>query len=273
MLRIQLLEVHEQPWCPTAVRDGVTDCLNLVENVGLQYWHVAPKLRQALAASRACRVVDLCSGGGGPWLTLRHQVGDLAGEIVLTDLYPNRPAMRHAAQRSRNRLRAEAAPVDATQVPPELAGFRTLFTAFHHFPPATARAILQDAVDSGQGIAIFEQTGRGPVAFALMLLLPLIALLTAPFVRPWRGARLFWTYVVPAIPLVLVFDGLVSCLRTYSQAELWALIAGLHGPAYLWEVGRLPSPLSPVGVTYAIGRPPASAATGADGLPRVERTT
>ncbi|MEZ4557181.1 MAG: hypothetical protein R2854_12160 [Caldilineaceae bacterium] len=31
-------------------------------------------------------------------------------------------------------------------VPPELTGFRTLFTAFHHFTPADAMLILHDAV-------------------------------------------------------------------------------------------------------------------------------
>jgi hypothetical protein len=35
-----------------------------------------------------------------------------------------------------------------------------------------------------------------------------------PWIRPFRWSRLLWTYVVPIIPAVLLFDGIVSCLRT-----------------------------------------------------------
>ncbi len=48
------------------------------------------------------------------------------------------------------------------KVPRELKGFRTMFTSFHHFPPEEARAILQNAVDAGEGIGIFEITRRAP---------------------------------------------------------------------------------------------------------------
>ena len=279
MPRLHLLEIHEQPWCPQPVRDGATDCLNLLANLAHQYAFVTPKLRQALAAASqngapVRRIVDLCSGGGGPWPTLHRRLMTQVDEIVLTDLYPNRPAMAHAARRSQGRLRGYSAPVEATRTPSSLTGFRTLFTAFHHFAPPDARAILQDAVNHGQGIAVFEQTARNPVALGMMLILPLLALLLTPFVRPWRVERLFWTYVIPAIPLVLGFDGVVSCLRTYSPKELAALIAGLEGPPYVWKIGRLPSPLSPVGVIYLIGYPQAAQDGGAtgEGLPRVAAT-
>jgi hypothetical protein len=132
---------------------------------------------------------------------------------------------------------------------------RTLFTAFHHFPAHSAQAILQDAVDHRQGIGIFEQTRRTPLALLLMLGLPFLALLAIPFMRPFRWSRLFWTYVIPAIPCVLCFDGIVSCLRTYSIDELNTLIARLNAPGYAWEIGHVPSPLSPIGVTYVLGYP------------------
>jgi hypothetical protein len=148
-----------------------------------------------------------------------------------------------------------AQPVDVTRVPESLAGFRTLFTAFHHFPPAQAQAILQDAVRQGQGIAIFEQTRRHPLALLLMLWLPTVAWLVTPFLRPFQWRRLLFTYLLPLIPLVLCVDGLVSCLRTYSPAELRAMTARLEGAAYVWQAGRARSPLLPIGVTYLVGYP------------------
>jgi hypothetical protein len=262
---MHLIEIHEQAWCPAGIRNGATDCLNMLANVGQQYRFVLPLIRQALDATQADRIIDLCSGGGGPWFSLARQlaaVHDGPVQILLTDRFPSETAMHITTHitpyATGGRVRYLADPVDATQVPPALQGFRTLFTAFHHFPPGVAQAILQNAVDHRQGIGIFEQTRRHPLAFLIMLVLPVVALLTVPFMRPFRWSRLFWTYLIPAIPCVLCFDGIVSCLRTYSTDELQSLIAGLHAPAYVWKVGHLPSPLSPIGVTYAVGYPNAT---------------
>jgi hypothetical protein len=267
-MRLHLIEIHEQAWCPAPIRDGATDCLKLVANVGRQYQNVLPRLHGALEAVQTTRIVDLCSGGGGPWLSLQRRLHTVNGHpvsILLTDLHPNVPAGRAAQQASCGRIDYAPAPVNATRVPGELNGFRTLFTAFHHFPPPMARAILQDAVDKGQGIAIFEQTRRHPLALLIMLVLPLLAFLVVPFIRPFRVSRLLWTYLIPAIPLVLCFDGVVSCLRTYSPTELRALADSLEGPPYIWDIGRVPSPLSPIGVTYAIGYPAADGAAVSNG--------
>jgi hypothetical protein len=259
--RRHLIEIHEQRWCPDFIRDGATDYLRFIAAIGHQYRHVVPLLQCALLASDSERIVDLCSGSGGPWPQLQRALYATMRRpipILLTDLHPNQAAI-HTTARATPYIQFVSTPVDATQIPAELTGFRTLFTAFHQFVPQDARSILQDAVRCGQGIAIFEQTARTTLALLVMLVLPWIALLAAPFVRPFRADRLFWTWVVPLIPLVLCFDGVVSCLRTYSLTELQEMVAGLDPPPagihYQWEIGRVPSPLSPIGVTYAIGYP------------------
>lgn len=260
MRRLHYFEIHEQPWCPPEIRDGATDCLAAIGGHLQQFRGVIPLLQRGLEESGSRQIVDLCSGGAGPWLRMGPQLQRRLRRrvpIVLTDLYPSWRST--AAPQGRKRNAAEIVfapfPVDATQVSPALPGFRTLFTAFHHFDEPTAQAILQSAVDDGQGIGIFEQTRRSFLALLVMLILPLLAWLFTPFLRPFHWSRFFWTYVIPAIPLVLLHDGIVSCLRTYDPAELRALAAGLHGRAYTWEIGRVPSPLSPIGVTYLIGWP------------------
>jgi len=40
------------------------------------------------------------------------------------------------------------------RVPDELTGFRTIFSAFHHFRPEEARAVVADAAHQRQGIAV-----------------------------------------------------------------------------------------------------------------------
>lgn len=273
MQRLQIFEIHEQPWCPAAIREGAMACLCVIATVGRQYQACAPLLQQALLRTGATRIVDLCAGRGGPWPILGQILTTRQGEpveILLTDLYPSEAATG-GQETYGGSLRFLTTPVDATRIPRDLPGFRTLFTAFHHFPPAKAQAILQDAVNGGQGIAIFEQTARTPLALLIMYLLPWFALVVMPLSRPWRFAHFFWTFVVPAIPLVLWFDGIVSCLRTYSASELATLVEKLAPPpsgvAYVWRCGKARSPLSPLGITYLIGYPkPASRTAREDGM-------
>ena len=116
--------------------------------------------------------------------------------------------------------------------------------------------MLADAVAKGEGIAVFEPGQRGLVLLLLLpllLLTPLRVLVVTPFIRPFRWSRLFWTYLVPVVPLVLLFDSIVSVLRWYSVPELRALTAGLDH--YRWDIGTLLGKPIPIPVTYLIGLP------------------
>lgn len=257
MSRITVSEIHEQPWFPKFLRDHVLDGLQSVFRFGKIYDPVAPRLASAVKASGAHRLLDLCSGGGGPWVwmhrALATQISGCQLDICLTDKYPNLGAFQSARAASGGAISFCAEPVDATTIPQRLDGFRVLFTSFHHFAPDQAAAILQSAVNNRQGIAIFEAARRRPLSILLTFLVPLGALFTVPFVRPFRLSRLIWTYLIPVIPFVLWFDGILSCLRAYSPAELSQLIARLEGNDYHWEIGEVTGHLAPV--TYMLGYP------------------
>jgi len=88
-----------------------------------------------------------------------------------------------------------------------------------------------------------------------LLLIPPAAWLFVPFRRPFRWSRLLWTYLIPVIPFVLFFDGLISCLRSYSPAELREMTKGLATDDYRWEIGEKSGGLLPLRVTYLVGCP------------------
>jgi len=256
MRRRQLVELEDLPWCPRAVRDGGTDWLGFIANTTHAFDRVAPKIRAAMAASGTDQILDLCSGGAGPWLTLQKELAKTGPvRVTLSDLYPNMSAWDDVQRRGGGRRTFQVAAIDATNVPAELKGVRTMFNAFHHFPPETAAAILADAVRKRRAIAIFEGTNRRWVGWiAMPLQLPAILLMT-PFVRPFRWSRLLFTYVVPLIPLLILFDGTMSFLRLYLDDELRELVASVPGhETFAWEIGSLPA-WSPVGVPYLIGVP------------------
>src|SRR5208283_5850397 len=270
MRRIHFIELHDQPWCPSTIRDGVTDALQFGFHLFQVYGPIVPLLQRLIDSTGTCSIVDMCSGGGGPWLDLsrRLQSHKLPRntpplQICLTDKYPNLAAFQKIEAASSGRISLSPQSVDATNVPRELKGLRTMFTSFHHFSPDMARAILQNAVDSGEGIAIFEAPRRAPFTIGLVLPWILILSILTLWIRPFRWSRLLWTYLVPITPLVLIFDGVVSCLRTYRPSELRELVQQLTASdyQYQWEIGEDSTGTTPI--TYLIGYPQACAVTHA----------
>ena len=257
MRRIEFIEIHEQPWFPSSCRDGITDALQFGFNLLKVYVPIAPLLQSVLDSTGSRSIVDMCAGGGGAWLDLcRRLHGKPAAlHIWLTDKYPNFGAFQNIRTASENHIVFYPDSVDAMNVPRELKGLRTMFTSFHHFSPEEARSILQNAVDAGDGIGIFEISRRAWSTIVLTFAFVLMLFICTPWIRPFRWSRLFWTYLVPTIPLVLLFDGVVSCLRTYRPQELREMVAKLTESEYRWEIGEHSRSLGEVPITYLIGYP------------------
>lgn len=267
MRRLHLFEIEDQTWCPASLRDAATDFLQFLLRLTNSYSVIVPRLQAALASCGIHRIIDLAAGGSGPWPRLLPQLlaGDASIQVFLTDKFPNHRGFAALQRRYPGQVTAVSTPVDAVAVPAELVGFRTLFTSFHHFSPDIAREVLADAVRQCQGIGIFEATQRSLSAILRILIpAPPLAVLTAPIAPPFRWSRLFWAYVLPALPALVAWDGVVSCLRTYTPSELRALIASVPGAdGYVWHVGEESNPVPLLPVTYLIGYPAGPAAAGA----------
>lgn len=258
MKRLHLFEFEDLPWFPASLRDMMTDLLGLTIEVGHLYHPVLPLLAKALQTTGDRSILDLCSGGGGPVPGLRRRLAKdhgVAVEVQLSDFYPNLGAFQRIVASQESGLTFVPTPIDATQVPSELPGFRTMFSCLHHFQPAQAEAILRDAWLRGRGIGVFEVTDRSLAGLAQTFLGPLAVLALTPFIRPLHWRRLALTYAVPIVPALFMFDGIVSNLRTYTLDELRSMTRPLQRDNYRWEVGQVRHALLPTKVTYLLGLP------------------
>ena len=258
--RLQLFEFEDLPWFPRVIRAGMMDYLRFTISLLRIYQPIVPLLREALTKTGQTTILELCAGAGGGtegvWRALRA-AGLPDVHVTLSDLYPQPEAWQLLTEQTGGGLGYEPAPVDALAVPAGLPGFRTVFSAFHHFPPAAAEALLADAVRQRAGIGVFEGAGKHWYELLLAwLVLPVVQLLITPFIRPFSFSRLFFTYLVPLIPVCTIWDGTVSLLRLYAPARLLAL-ARRADPAgrFEWQAGKVRNPLTRSEVTYLVGVP------------------
>ncbi|MBP9714108.1 MAG: hypothetical protein KBD60_10525 [Sterolibacterium sp.] len=263
MPRIQAIELEDYAWFPRSWRNFMTDFYHFQMKTFDLYRPAADLLAEVLRRTGRTQILDLCSGGSGPLALVQQQLRERHGLTIpvrLTDKYPNLPAFEKIAAEAGalgGEISFSSDPVDATAVPQALDGLRTLFSCFHHFPPALARRILADCVDKRAPVAIFELSNRSPAAFAQVLLGgPLSIPFLTPFLKPFSLARLFWTYVIPVVPFCAVWDGVGSNLRAYAPAEMMALVQDTPGQdAFEWQSGIAAGGLPGVRVTYLIGVP------------------
>ncbi len=258
MKRLHGFEFHDLDWIPTSWRNALTDFMAFFAVRFNVYRPLLPQLASHMQRLRVSQIVDLCSGSAGPVRTLLRHVRTIDGKavnVILTDKYPNLAAFKMAKEEPGGGIDYLDSSIDATDIPQQLLGFRTLFASFHHFRQDHARSILQDAANKSQGIAVFEYTERNALIWALPILLtPVFIWLSMPFVRPMSWRHLLWTYIVPVVPLIAAWDGFVSCLRTYSPMELRKLTESCSAPGYKWEIGRVRS-FGACRVTYLFGYP------------------
>jgi hypothetical protein len=251
--RLQLFELEDFGWFPRTIRDLATDYLHFMEMRFALHRPVVPLLHEILARTKTTHFIDLCSGGGGPvaaaYKALQHL--GFAVRFTLTDKYPNIDAYRRLCKHHGEGLCFISDAIDATRVPKELTGIRTVFNSFHHFAPDEAKLILKSAVEARQPIGIFEIPERSIATTVPLLLTPLFVAIATPFIRPFRWRRLLWTYVLPLVPLTCWWDGIVSQLRAYTADEMLDLTRGLT--EYDWTAARVPIVGTPGSLTYLIG--------------------
>ncbi|KAI9151652.1 hypothetical protein HJFPF1_08861 [Paramyrothecium foliicola] len=256
--RMHLFEIDDQPWFPAFLRARVQDGLR-------QTWTARTPLQSMSPAQTAATLlikhlaedlssyayVDFCAGGGGPTPAIERTVnahlrdnGRPQVDFVLTDLHPNLESWQRLARKN-PRITYEANSVDASRAPERLVHrsdgkkvMRLFNLAFHHFDDPLARDILKDTVQTSDGFAIFELQERDVLSVITITLMGLGVIAAAPYYAwKWRSpATLIFSWFIPILPFVLVFDGYMSALRTRTADEVEALLRNCGADANDWVI-------------------------------------
>lgn len=251
-MRVHLFEWEDLDWFPALLRDNMTDFLRNMILWQKIYDPAIPIIDQMLADSGYKTIIDMCSGAGGGIEDIANKINDSKNiKFILTDKFPNAKAVEYC--KNKEFIYYINYPVDATSIPSELKGIRTLFSSFHHFRPNDAGNILKDAVKNKMPIAIFEGAGKTFVEFiSFLILFPVLIFLITPFIKPFKWNRLFFTYIIPFLPFFIYWDGLVSILRMYTLNDLNELTKSFEND-YLWKMGKVKGKFTTV--TYLTGIP------------------
>lgn len=259
MTRRRFKEMHDYDWFPGVWRRGMTDFLSCFATWFFQYEPVFPLIAGMMRKSGLYKLHDYCSGGSGYLLSLLRYLrenGVTVAGVELSDKYPNLDAFERITGRSGGAVSYTAAPVDALNPPCSGPELRLMFSAMHHFSPDELESVINRARLDNCAIGLFDYCGWNPFRAIpqLILLIPHIFILM-PFAGPFSWGKMFWTYIIPAIPLALLTDAVISRWNGYSPAELQAVIDRLPDNTYKWEAGSLPNLLCTGKVVYLTGFP------------------
>jgi hypothetical protein len=257
-MKFRAFEFEDQPWFPGFIRDSMTDYLRFLFRTFSLYNPILPVLKYALAKSNSNHILDLCSGSGGAVELIYENLKQTFNpeiKITLSDLFPSELTYEYLSKGTHGGISYISMPVDASSVPSELKGYRTIFSGFHHFEKEKARQVLKDAVEAKQGIAIFDGGNRN---FWMVLLLifthPVLLFLCTPFFKPFRISRLVFTYLIPIIPICTIWDGIISILRLYSPDEMMQIAKEIDNDQYIWISGKVRNKFG-MSIAYMTGYP------------------
>lgn len=245
--RLQLFEFNDAAWAPAPLKHQIIQALSRTMRWGRTLDGLVPQFQRFVARTGATEVLDLASGAGGPAAILAEAIrrdGHAPPRMLLTDLLPQPGAWAQLKAELPGIIDFEPAPVDMTAISPALGAGRprSIINALHHFPPGLARRLLEGAAEGASGLFIAEALVRSPARATAIALPGIPALYLNPFLsRDERLSKLLWTWPVPLALAAGIWDGAVSSMRVYTEAELRELVQP-WGRSWEWHYGEFTYP-------------------------------
>ncbi|KAL3478497.1 hypothetical protein BJX99DRAFT_245468 [Aspergillus californicus] len=251
--RIQFFEIGDQSWCPSWFHHHEQLSLTQLWNLRVPFWSRGSAATQACAVIEdhlrdisSYTIVDVCAGAGGPTPFIESALNKNAASedrepvrFVLTDMFPPVDVWAAIAKKQPNIAYIDR-PIDARSAErltesESTKECRVFNICFHHFDDADAAGILRSSVQSADAFVIFEISAR-QVTTCVYSVLVFFWGFYVTLLWYWHSpVHLFFTYIIPILPLALWVDGFISCLRTRTPTEIQALIARSGADVSGWK--------------------------------------
>jgi hypothetical protein len=219
-----LFEFMDQDWVPASLRTTLVEmveCCNSPPFQAYYYWVADETLRVASEDGFRC-IVELGAGSAPITRVLVKDVRSTGMRLFVCDINPNPDDYEALENLHPGRVHGIRTPVDIAQQhmwdPHTLL---VLSATFHHIPPPERPKVLIALTNSAERVMIFEPVRKSLVSvlFVLTSLIPSLLLPLFFIRRSGRLRRLVWCWLVPVAPFVFWWEGIVSCLRQWSDRE------------------------------------------------------
>ncbi|WP_350293956.1 hypothetical protein [uncultured Croceitalea sp.] len=257
MKRIHLFEFEDLKWFPNWIRICMTRLIMVMHKKFNTSEDMAKLLAKLIKQTNTSKIIDLCSGSGGPMLDVIshlkniHKIKNV--ELILSDLYPNLEAAKRINQTD-DSISYRTIPLDATNLENDTKGILTMVGSFHHMKPQVARNILVEVQKNNQPICIMEINKKFPIVlwWFFIPLSIILCLFITPLVKPLTVKQIIFTYLVPIIPICFAWDAVITSGRIYRMEDLDVLLKGLKTEHFTWEKGIIKGSSEKI---YLMGHP------------------
>ena len=217
-----LFEFMDQAWLPQGLRCTLREVLECGNSLPFRsyYRQVAEQAWQVVADHGLTCVVEL--GAGTAPVTREMLKNAHEGvQFILCDRNPDASAYRELAERY-PQVTAPSEPIDFSLSHDWPRGTLLVLSAtLHHIPKQDRIQLVARLQRSADCVIIAEPLRRTALSGAYVLgsivpatLLPLVYLR-----RGGRLRRLLWCWLLPVAPLLFIWDGLVSCIRQWTEQQ------------------------------------------------------
>jgi hypothetical protein len=186
------------------------------------YSWVVEEVKREIIKEGYHNAVEL-GAGTAPITRLLVRDPDLQGvRLIVCDLKPDQEGFHDLETRYPGRVAPEYEPVDFSHPrawPPKTLLY--LSGAFHHLPPVIRGQVLHSLTDSADRTMMLEPLSKTVISaiFVFFSIFPALLLPLWFINRPGKVRRFFWCWLLPVAPVLFWWDGVVSCLRMWTDAE------------------------------------------------------
>jgi len=231
---MHLFEFNDLAHIPASIRQTLLELMESCNRGFRSFNQRAASEAMDQAKQKSCRTIVELGAGVAPLTKLLAEDARQTGiRLVPCDLFPDVASYRALEQSYPGVVKPLYSQVDYSRQhdfgPDALAA---LVGTFHHIPPKLRKQTLQAITKSAGRVMVFEPLRNTPISIFLVFFSIVPALLLPLFGMGSRGAlrRVLLCWLLPVVPCIFLWDGVVSCLRQWSPARWQRELREIAGP-------------------------------------------